>query len=62
MLAMNMGEMKMTGQLNGLGRNVRYESITRGARSRETQRLHADDLAVGCPAASMKISGQEQSL
>ena len=52
----------MTGQLNGLGRNLRHESITRAARSSETQRLHVDDLVVCCPAASMKISGQEQSL
>jgi len=62
MLAMNRSEMKTTGQLNGLGQNLGHESITRAARSSETQRLHVDDLVVSCPAAFMKIAGQEESL
>jgi len=62
MLAMNRSEMKMTGQRNGLGRNLGHESITRAAWSSETQRLPVDDLAVSCPAAFMKISEQEESL
>jgi hypothetical protein len=62
MLAMNRSEMKMTGQRNGLGRNLENESITRAAWSSETQRLPVDDLAVSCPAAFMKISEQEESL
>jgi hypothetical protein len=62
MLAMNRSEMKMTGQLNGLGRNLGHERITRSAWSSETQRLLVDELAVSCPAAFMKISEQEESL
>jgi hypothetical protein len=54
--------MKMTGQLNGVGQNLGHESITRAARSSETQKLHVDDLVVSCPALFMKISGQEGSL
>jgi hypothetical protein len=62
MLAMNRSEMKMTGQLNGLGWNLGHESITRAAWNSETQRLPVDDLVVSCPAAFMKISEQEESL
>jgi hypothetical protein len=62
MLAIQGSEMKMTGQLNGLGRNLGDESITRAAWSSETQRLPVDDLVVSCPAAFMKISEQEESL
>jgi len=62
MLAMNRSEMKMTGQLDGLGGNLGHGSITRAAWSSEAQRLPVDDLAVRCPAAFMKISEQEESL
>jgi hypothetical protein len=62
MLAMNRSEMEMTGHLNSPGENLGHESIARAARSNETQRLHVDDLVVSCPAAFMKIYGQEESL
>lgn len=54
--------MKMTGQLNGLGRNLRHESMTQAAQSSQTQRLHVDDLMVCWPAAFLKISLDEESL
>jgi len=62
MLAMNRSEMKMTGQFNGLGRNLGLGSITRATWSGEMQRLPIDGLAVSRPAAFMKISEQEELL
>ncbi len=52
----------MTGQFNGLGRNLGLGSITRATWSGEMQRLPIDGLAVSRPAAFMKISEQEELL
>jgi len=62
MFAMNMIEMKKTGQLNNLLENLGLERITRVPRSSETPALHVDHLVMSFPVAALKISGQEQSL